>query len=308
MQGWEYVGVNLRPGVNRIQVEQLDGMGNARGSASVSVIAPGKLARIELSAPERPMADGRTPARLRLRLTDRDGVPVTARTQVTLNATIGQWQLEDLSPAEPGTQIFVEGGQAELPLTPPASPGEGHVEVQAGNLRKKIPLVFVPELRPMIAAGIVEGSISLNQIDFSKMEPVRSGDVFERELRAHSRSFNGGKGSAGGRAAFFLKGKIRGDYLLTAAYDSEKDHPRPPVPRYPARRVLPSTATRRSAASTRKAPAACMCASTRTSRTCCMATTPPPRPTRCARSRNTRARSMASKAITRRTSRVARWK
>ena len=124
MQGWEYVGVNLRPGVNRIQVEQLDGMGNARGSASVSVIAPGKLARIELSAPERPMADGRTPARLRLRLTDRDGVPVTARTQVTLNATIGQWQLEDLSPAEPGTQIFVEGGQAELPLTPPASPGE----------------------------------------------------------------------------------------------------------------------------------------------------------------------------------------
>ena len=30
VQGWEYVGVNLRPGVNRIQVEQLDGMGNAR--------------------------------------------------------------------------------------------------------------------------------------------------------------------------------------------------------------------------------------------------------------------------------------
>ena len=222
VQGWEYVGVNLRPGVNRIQVEQLDGMGNARGSASVSVIAPGRLARIELSAPDRPMADGRTPARLRLRLMDRDGVPFAARTQVTLNATIGQWQLEDLSPAEPGTQIFVEGGQAELPLTPPASPGEGHVEVQAGNLRKKIPLAFVPELRPMIAAGIVEGSISLNQIDFSKMEPVRSGDVFERELRAHSRSFNDGKGSAGGRAAFFLKGKIRGDYLLTAAYDSEK--------------------------------------------------------------------------------------
>ena len=46
---------------------------------------------------------------------------------------------EDLSPAEPGTQIFVEGGQADLLLTPPASPGEGHVEVQAGTLRKKIP-------------------------------------------------------------------------------------------------------------------------------------------------------------------------
>ena len=93
--------------------------------------------------------------------------------------------------------------------------------MQAGTLRKKIPLAFVPELRPMIAAGIVEGSISLNQIDFSKMEPVRSGDVFERELRAQP-LVQRRQGFAGGRTAFFLKGKIRGDYLLTAAYDSEK--------------------------------------------------------------------------------------
>ena len=127
--------------------------------------------------------------------------------------------------------------------------------MQAGNLRKKIPLVFVPELRPMIAAGIVEGSISLNQIDFSKMEPVRSGDVFERELRAQP-LVQRRQGSAGGRAAFFLKGKIRGDYLLTAAYDSE----RPPATACSAisspTSTTPSTATRRSAASTRKAPAA----------------------------------------------------
>ena len=187
----------------------------------------------------RPMADGRTPARLRLRLTDRDGVPVTARTQVTLNATIGQWQLEDLSPAEPGTQIFVEGGQAELPLTPPASPGEGHVEVQAGNLRKKIPLVFVPELRPMIAAGIVEGGISLNQIDFSKMEPVRSGDVFERELRAHSRSFSGGKGLGRRSRRVLPEGQDPRRLSADRRLRLGKDHPRPPVPRYPARRVLP---------------------------------------------------------------------
>ena len=74
MQGWEYVGVNLRPGVNRIQVEQLDGMGSARQRVRQRS-RPGKLARIELSAPERPMADGRTPARLRLRLTDATACP-----------------------------------------------------------------------------------------------------------------------------------------------------------------------------------------------------------------------------------------
>ena len=53
------------------------------------------------------------------------------------------------------------------------------------------------------------------------MEPVRSGDVFERELR-RTAARSTAAGFAGGRTAFFLKGKIRGDYLLTAAYDSEK--------------------------------------------------------------------------------------
>ena len=47
--------------------------------------------------------------------------------------------------------------------------------------------------------------------------------MFEREIRAWSREFNGGKANIGARAAFYLKGTVRGDLLLTAAYDSDKD-------------------------------------------------------------------------------------
>ena len=53
--------------------------------------------------------------------------------------------------------------------------------------------------------------------------PTRASDGFEQELRHISREWNDGKDSAGVRAAFFLKGKIKGDFLLTAAYDSDKD-------------------------------------------------------------------------------------
>ncbi|MFH4351956.1 hypothetical protein WAJ70_22995, partial [Acinetobacter baumannii] len=49
-----------------------------------------------------------------------------------------------------------------------------------------------------------------------------SQDGFEEELQEISSSDNG-KSNVTGRAAMFLKGKVRGEYLLTLAYDSDKD-------------------------------------------------------------------------------------
>ncbi|MEK5794543.1 hypothetical protein VXE63_21000, partial [Acinetobacter nosocomialis] len=51
---------------------------------------------------------------------------------------------------------------------------------------------------------------------------VGSQDGFEEELQEISSSDNG-KSNVTGRAAMFLKGKVRGEYLLTLAYDSDKD-------------------------------------------------------------------------------------
>jgi hypothetical protein len=73
----------------------------------------------------------------------------------------------------------------------------------------------------MVAAGLVEGIVSLR--NKSAITPVRRGDGFEQEIESWSRDFNGGKHSAAARTAFFVKGTIRGDLLLTAAYDSDKD-------------------------------------------------------------------------------------
>jgi hypothetical protein len=51
--------------------------------------------------------------------------------------------------------------------------------------------------------------------------PTRSRDGFDEELRGWVTSDNG-EAAAAARAAFYLKGKIKGDYLLTAAFDSDK--------------------------------------------------------------------------------------
>ena len=224
LQVAEYVGVDLTPGVNRLELTQTDPFGIARGNVAVSVTAPGVLARLRLTAPATPLpADGRSVVRITLETLDAAGIAVTARTAVTLDSSLGSWKLRDLNPDEAGVQIFVEGGRAELELESPSESGDAALSAASGSISTRSTLNFVPELRPLIVAGLVEGVLGLRRLDTKALQPVRAQDGFEQELRNLSASFDNGRGTAGARAAMFLKGKVSGDYLLTLAYDSDKD-------------------------------------------------------------------------------------
>ena len=221
--GWEYIGVDLQPGRNTLQVQAVDGFGNVRGSAQVTVLAPGPLATIRIDAPAQPVADAATPVTVTIALRDAEGLPVAARTQLTLQASAGQWQATDTDPHQPGIQVMVEGGAGRFTLMPPAQPGRAELTVVSGTLKSTATVEFVPNLRPLIAAGIVEGTINLRNLNPSALQPAQSGDVFEREIRSVSRSFDNGKADAAAHAALFLQGKVLGSSLLTLAYDSDKD-------------------------------------------------------------------------------------
>lgn len=222
VSAWEYIGVDLRPGRNALEVRVHDGFGNVRGKAQLTLLAPGALAGLRFAPPQRPVADPETPLAVTLSLHDADGVPVAARTQVTLQAGAGRWLVNDSDPRQPGLQVMVEGGSARLMFQPPAQPGKVELSAVAGNVTASVDVDFAPKLRPMVAAGIVEGAINLRNLNLSSLQPATSGDVFEREIRSVSRSFDGGKGEIGARAAVFLKGKVLGSTLLTLAYDSDK--------------------------------------------------------------------------------------
>lgn len=222
VEAWEYIGVDLKPGRNTLVVRALDGFGNARATAQVTVLAPGSLAKIVITAPPQPVADGATALPVSIALRDAEGLAVTTRIQVTLQASLGQWQTPDLDARQPGTQVFVEGGEASFLLLPPAQPGKAELGAASNNVKAVADIEFMPNLRPMIAAGIVEGTINLRSLNPSALQPAQSGDVFERQIRSTTRSFAGGKGEAAARTALFLKGKVLGSSLLTLAYDSDK--------------------------------------------------------------------------------------
>lgn len=217
----DYIGVDLRSGENRLRLSLHDGFGNLRGETESTVIAPGPLAKIEL-LPARldAVADGKTPLRIGVRLLDERGVAVAARTEVVLTSTAGRWQT---AAAARELRVFIEDGRADVMLLPPADAGPALLAAASGNARGGATLNFLPALRPLVAAGVIEGSLHLNDLSLARLAPARAADGFERELEHFSRQGADGKLAAGARAALFLKGKIRGDMLLTLAYDSDKE-------------------------------------------------------------------------------------
>lgn len=223
LQAWEFVGISLKPGSNTLTARQVDTFGNERGAVTIALIAPDKLGRLEVLLPPAAFADGVTASTIVVKLTDDQGVPVTVRTPITLEASGGRWQTEDLDPQEPGLQVFIEGGRGEFLLSAPSTPTAVTVRATSGILKAESRLDFLPDLRPMIAAGVIEGVLNLRKLDSRALVPARKQDNFEQELTQLSRTLSDGKSQAAARAAVFLKGKVKGEYLLTMAYDSDKE-------------------------------------------------------------------------------------
>lgn len=179
-------------------------------------------------------ADGQTPARMSIRVLDAAGNPLQGETMITVEVSAGRLKLPTaavdeagLAPADaqrstPQLQVIARDGKAEVWLLAPVEPQAVNVQVSAGEAVARGQVNFVPELREMIAAGLVDGVIHVNRKGALGLSQARPDDGFEEAITQWSRESGDGKRDAALRAAIFLKGKIKGDALLTFAYDSDK--------------------------------------------------------------------------------------
>ena len=172
-------------------------------------------------------ADGNTMVPVKLRLFDRDGKPWVQSTEVIIKTTRGRLRLIDASPVDAPrneVRVAVRNGEATLYLVTTHEPGDALLYAQSGNVVVEGKVTMLPDKRPMIAVGVLEGALNLRSIDASKLSQPRTNDAFELEIRRIQPlgQGNDGKTEFGARSAFFLKGMVQGDYLLTLAYDSEK--------------------------------------------------------------------------------------
>ncbi len=184
-------------------------------------------------------ADGQSALTVDLLVTDRRGNPVQGELLLTLETSAGRILLngartDELGPgrldadkAVSGTQLKVVDGRATFRVIAPSMPQEGIVRVTGGSVFAERKLSFTPEQRELMAIGLIEGTIALRRVkNESALSPVRENDGFDEALRTFQREFSRGSnkaGTAAARAAFFVKGTITGQTLLTAAYDSDKE-------------------------------------------------------------------------------------
>ena len=181
-------------------------------------------------------ADGVTGTEVQISLLDNNGQRITSDVDVTIEVDGGARLLfpgrltsesaadkGDTDRITPGVQQRVKNGSLQFKLIAPFKPDSVTLKVSVRGVAEKVVVRYVPDLREFIAVGLIEGRLRSDKFDPSQIAPVRENDSFDNELKGFTKEFSGGKTKFGARAAVYLKGKVKGDYLLTLAYDSDKD-------------------------------------------------------------------------------------
>ena len=205
-----WYGVDLNEGENLLEIKGFDIFGNERTLASKSFVKPGSANALQIIAEDKqvPADGGRSLLPLTIELNDATGHPAKGVFFATLETGSGQWLESDIQSQTPGHQVRLENGSAKVHLRSPNTEGNVQIRASVDNFKDSTTAYFHAPLRPLIAAGIA----SLNYHRSSNEDTVN----FSNQRKNQNDGFEQ-------RAALFLKGRVKGDYHLTLAYDSEKD-------------------------------------------------------------------------------------
>ena len=207
---YEYIGVKLSPGVNRIALESIV-PGEVGVGKEISVTAPGPPARIVLDPPKATVvADGKSTTSFTVTLLDEWNRPSMDEAVVTVVAEKGAIAENDLDPSTAGHQIKLRDGRASFTLRSTVETGRGRIRVLAGNdMEAEGEVYYTPELRDWVVAGIGAVTVGANSVsgDTSK---IKEDNRYEDGLFHEE------------KLAVFAKGRIFENYLLTGSYDTGK--------------------------------------------------------------------------------------
>ncbi|HJV35332.1 OmpA family protein [Geomonas sp.] len=229
---YSYIGVDFGQRGERVALlEGVDPFGVARFSQSVKVIRSGAVATILVKSADGNVADGKTPVRLQLQFLDSAGnaIPAAADLQV-LDGTLKPVKSEEqgllttntASSASPlaaaalsangsgnGQGDALHVNQSGVALFQPVSKsGLYRMVLGINGVKVEAETYVKPAMRDWILVGLAEGTAGYSAIS-GHMESAQSAGVDDNLYRD-------------GRLAFYTKGTIKGEWLLTASFDSAK--------------------------------------------------------------------------------------
>ena len=171
-------------------------------------------------------ADGRSALKVGVKVYDANGQLITTPVKLLIETNLGRLSVGGYSQQLSSMEVATKTGEACLNLVAPGVAGESMVRISSGAVKVEGKIDFVPDLRPMLVVGIVEGALSLTKFKKDALTPNIATTGFDETLRNFEKTTESDDGntrkSAAGRVALFLKGTVKGEYLLTAAFDSDK--------------------------------------------------------------------------------------
>lgn len=216
----KWTGLPLVEGDNRLVARILDANGAVARTLDRVVHYSSAAVRVTFDpAKSRLIADGLTRPLLAVRVTDASGHPVRSGTLVPFkvdqpytaaieNDLQQARQLAGLERAQSTARVVGDDGYAFIALQPTTQAGSVRAVVSLAEDRQ----LRTTELRAWLAAGRQDWVV----VGFG------SGTLGYDTLDRHSVAGTGGKVTGDGQLALYAKGRIRGSWLLTIAYDSKR--------------------------------------------------------------------------------------
>ena len=188
-------------------------------------LTEGAYIELMVSQP-RAIADGQSHLKLAIKVFNQAGSPLLVPTRLNIDTNLGRLAVNSQSTDTKNMEIVTTTGQACLFLVSPTLPGVAKLSVSSGTQNLTGEIQFTPDLKPLMVMGFVEGVAGKVKFNKDALTPYIQTTGFEDSIqkfeKTHTNLDDTIRRSMGVRASFFIKGAIKGEYLLTAAYDSEK--------------------------------------------------------------------------------------
>ena len=214
-----YKGVDLLDQTNTITVKIIDKQHRVIKTLTRIIHVSNTPVRIEyIEKNSFAVADGKHSPVIAVKFIDAQGKPL--RTGITgtfsidapyqSQSAIDQLQEDPLRSRQADNRYTIDSdGIAYIKLQPTTQSGTASLHFNIQNRDEVIRAWLKPKLREWIMVGFAEGSVGYNTL---------SGHKESLDIK-HAKD----KVITEGRVSFFAKGRIKGEWLLTMAYDSGKD-------------------------------------------------------------------------------------
>ena len=160
-------------------------------------------------------ADGRTIMNVIATVVDKWGVKVGDGYFVTVEADSMEMDVQDVDPNTPGIQLRLKNGEVTIPLHAPREAGTYSLKVSTSNIVTRASKEFSTPIEPLMLVGSANGTLSSLHTGGNLSDSSFA-------LLQNANSISDGT-HTDGRLAFYGRGSIWSNYLLTASYDNQRN-------------------------------------------------------------------------------------